>query len=73
MRIIKTVSTKRGNHVHLTVFMGRGMETMAHCGTLIFEIEEWKLFMTLLRKGEDYIRRYPVELVTQGWMPEVEA
>ena len=73
MQVIKIRSTKKDNHIHLTVFMGKEGQTMVNCGTLIFEIGEWQLFGALLHIGaETAAKSTGMKLITEGWMPEAE-
>jgi DNA-directed RNA polymerase subunit RPC12/RpoP len=50
---IKLRSEKRGNHVHVTVFMGKDAQHLANCGMLIMCESELQLLSKALQCGSD--------------------
>jgi len=50
-RLYKLRSTRRGEHVHTTVFAGWEGQTLRNLGTLVSDIGEWQEFGALLLLG----------------------
>ena len=65
-RIFKLKSKLRGQHVHTTVFVGFVNQTLANCGTLTMNVEEWKTFGDLLVFGDRHNLSSKVILESSG-------
>ncbi len=73
MREIKAVSTKKGNHIHMEIYMACGKieraaerHVAAYCGALVLEIEEWKTLVDVLMMREC---AEDVRVLIEGWKP----
>ena len=49
--ILKTFSERKGEHVHVHVFMGPNTDHLASCGVLTFNVGEWQSFGAALGLG----------------------
>ena len=80
---VKCPAERRGDHIHMRVFLGADEEHLQLTGTLVMDVGQWQLFVAALihgieemRKGHmpiRYIRTDCVGLNDPGWGKEESA
>jgi hypothetical protein len=54
--ILKLRAKRMGGHVHCSLFVGPHVEGLALSGTLVFRVDEWPAFESMVERGSGFVR-----------------
>jgi len=64
--VIKIISERGGDHVHMKVFAGPDKDHLGKCGDLCMRLGEWQLYIAALRLGADKMTSAHLEVISEG-------